>query len=611
MSSLGKGIPPETLQQIRDRIDIVDIVSRYVTLSKTGQNYKGLCPFHSEKTPSFSVSPTRQMFHCFGCGVGGDGISFLMKREGMEFIEVVRDLAQQAGVTIPESRSGRGDGRSSSDRERYEQMHALTASWFQGHLQSSASGNTARQYVEGRGIAPSTMEEFGLGYALPGWNGLSNHLMEKGFTQKEVVESGLVVPKEHDGQSSGRKFPYYDRFRDRIMFPIANARGRVIAFGGRTLNDQGTPKYINSPETSFFNKGRELYGLNKAREVVSQLDRLILVEGYFDVIALSQAGVKNVVAPLGTALTSGHVQSIRRMAKTVVLLFDGDAAGVSAVLRTLDLFLNTGIAVKVIVLPSGEDPDTFIRSKGIEPFVKLEADAPDLLEFAVGACLDRCNVESVEDRIRSADEVLRIIQKTSNPVEKDEYLRMISDRLGIRPQVLVERYPKVLASLGMRGKEKRPVAVSSKGSSIPKGSPEERELIRLLLQDALGPQHLEQLQPQMFKEPLYRRIMEIAFQYIGEGGTVDLEAFRTEALNDQESSHLVSKFSLADEDFENIEDHVKGCLESLKRKHLQITLDGLIVKLRLAEREQRKEDVDGLVVEIDRLRNQKAMLMVS
>ena len=529
----------------------------------------------------------------------------------MEFIEVVRDLAQQAGVTIPESRSGRGDGRTSSDRERYEQMHAVTASWFQGNLQTSESGNTARQYIEGRGIAASMMEEFGLGYALPGWNGLSNHLREQGFSQKEVLESGLVVPKEHDGQSSGRRFPYYDRFRDRIMFPIASARGKVIAFGGRTLNDQGTPKYVNSPETSFFNKGRELYGLNKAREMVSQLDRLILVEGYFDVIALSQAGVKNVVAPLGTALTSGHVQLMRRMAKTVVLLFDGDAAGVSAVLRTLDLFLNTGIAVKVIVLPSGEDPDTFIRSKGIEPFVKLEADAPDLLEFAVGACLDRCNVESVEDRIRSADEVLRIIQKTSNPIEKDEYLRMISDRLGIRPQVLVERYPKVLTSSAMRGKEKNPVAVSSTGRSIPKGNSDERELIRLLLQDALGAQHLEQLQPQMFKEPVYRRIMEIAFQYIGEEGMVDLEAFRTEALNDQESSHVVSKFSVVDDDFENIEDHVKGCLESLKRKHLQVTLDGLIVKLRLAEREQRKEDVDGLVVEIDRLRNQKAMLMVS
>ena len=610
MSSPGKSIPPETLQQIRDRIDIVDIVSRYVTLSKTGQNYKGLCPFHSEKTPSFSVSPTRQMFHCFGCGVGGDGITFMMKREGMEFMEVVRDLAQQAGVTIPEPRSGSREGRSSSDRERYEQMHALTASWYQRHLRTSDAGSTAREYVEKRGIAASTVEEFGLGYALPGWNSLSSHLMEKGFTQKEILASGLVVQKEKDGKSSGQKFPYYDRFRDRIMFPISNSRGRIIAFGGRALTDQGTPKYINSPETSFFSKGRELYGLEKARKAVSQFDRLILVEGYFDVIALSQAGVHNVVAPLGTALTSGHVQSIRRMAKTVVLLFDGDAAGVNAVLRTLDLFLNTGIAVKVIVLPSGDDPDTFIRTRGIEPFLKIEAAAPDLLEFAVGACLDRCKVESVEDRIRSADEVLRIIQKTNNPIEKDEYLRMVSDRLGIRPQVLVERYPKVLSSSAKRGKEKDSVAVSSQPRSAPKGNPEERELITLLLQDMLGAQHIEQLHPQMFKQPLYRRMMEIAFQHVGEEGTVELGAFRAEALEDQEVAHLVSQLTLVDYEYENIEDHVKGCLESLKRKHLQVALDGLIVKLRLAEREQRQEEVDGLVVEIDRLRNEKAMLMV-
>ena len=242
--------------------------------------------------------------------------------------------------------------------------------------------------------------------------------------------------------------------------------------------------------------------------------------------------------------------------------------------------------------------------------MKLEADA-QLLEFAVGACLDRCQVESVEDRIRSADEVLRIIQKTSNPIEKDEYLRMVSDRLGMRPQVLVERYPKILSSSGTRGKEKSPVAVSSQPKSVPKGSPEERELIMLLLQDALGAQHIEQLHPQMFKEPVYRQIMEVAFQHIGEEGTVDLEAFRAEALNDQECSHLVSKLTLIDYEYENIEDHVKGCLESLKRKHLQVALDELIVKLRLAEREQRKEEVDGLVVEIDRLRNQKAMLMVS
>lgn len=612
MSSLGKSIPPEVLQQVRDRIDIIDVVSRYVALSKTGQNFKGLCPFHAEKTPSFSVSPTRQMFHCFGCGAGGDAFAFLMKREGMEFIEVVREFAQQAGVSIPDRSGGGQRVGSSSHRERYEQLHALTATWFQHQLRTSDSGKDARQYLESRGMASSTIEEFGLGYALPGWNGLSAHLEKKGFTQEEAVRSGLVVAKEGDRQSRSQRYPYYDRFRDRIMFPIANARGQVIAFGGRVLHDQEMPKYVNSPETAFFTKGRALYGLEKARTSAAQLNRLILVEGYFDVIALSQAGVKNVVAPLGTALTSDHVQAIRRFSKTVVLLFDGDPAGVSAALRTLDLFLNTGLAVKVMVLPSGEDPDTFIRTQGVEAFMDLEARAPDLLEFAVGACLGHQRMNSVEDRVRSVDDVLRILQKTSNPVEKDEYIRLVSERLGIRQQVLVERYPALLPTSSiMRGKEKIRTVVSDSRVSVPKGNPEERDLMILLLQQKLDCRHMQQLQSVTFKEPAYQRIIEVALRHVGDEGSFDQEAFRADLLNDHDSSSLVANLTLTECEFDDVSSHIKGCLEALKRKHLQLALDELIVKLRLAERGQRKEEVDSLIVEIDRLRGEKAMLMVS
>ena len=611
MSSVGKSIPPEILQHIRDRIDLVDVISRYVTLSKAGQNFKGLCPFHSEKTPSFSVSPTRQMFHCFGCGVGGDAFTFLMKREGMEFVEVVREFAQQAGVSIPERSKGGQDFCSSSDRERYEQIHAATTSWYQHHLRTSESAKHARQYLENRGMASSTIEEFGLGYAPPGWNGLSSHLEKKGFTKEEIIRSGLVVTKEADGKTQGLKYPYYDRFRDRIIFPISTPRGRVVAFGGRVLSDQDNPKYLNSPETPFFTKGRALYGLEKARSSAAHLDRLILVEGYFDVITLSQAGVTNVVAPLGTALTSDHVQAVRRISKTIVLLFDGDTAGVNAVLRTFDLFLNTGLAVKVMVLPTGEDPDTFIRHQGVEAFTELEARAPDLLEFTVGACLESRKVESVEDRIRSADEVMRILQKTSNPVEKEEYLRIVSERLGIRQQVLLERYPALKASPPRYGKEKGRAVDSFRRVSAPKGSPEERDLIILLLQDSLEPQHFQELQSQMFKEPAYRKIIERALQYVGEEGALDQDAFRADLLSDQDSSPLVTNLSLLNCEFEDIPGHVKGCLDGLKRKHLQHALDDLISKLRLAEREKRQEEIDSLIVEIDKLRGQKAMLMVS
>jgi len=485
----GKGIPPEILQLIRDRIDVVDIVSRYVTLSKSGQNFKGLCPFHSEKTPSFSVSPTRQMFHCFGCGVGGDALTFLMKREGLDFIEAVSELAHQTGVSIPKPSKGNPDYRSSSERERYEQMYAVTASWFQQNLQASDLGKEARQYLENRGIASSVLEEFEIGYAEYQWNGLSSHLEKKGFTPGEVLQSGLVVTKETTGSSPNQRFPYYDRFRDRIMFPIANSRDRIVAFGGRSLNDQGIPKYLNSPETSFFSKGRTLYGMDKARKAAGQLDRLILVEGYFDVMALSQAGINNVVAPLGTAITSEHVQTIRRIAKTVVLLFDGDTAGVKAVLRTLDLFLNTGLTVKVMVLPEGDDPDTFVRRQGLEAFIQLEARASDLLDFAVGSCLERSKGESIADRVRGVDEVLQILQKTKNPVEKGEYIGLVSDRLGIRQDVLMERLPTALSSPSSRSKEKARVAVPEVRGSVPKGSPEERDLVVLMLHEKLDPQH--------------------------------------------------------------------------------------------------------------------------
>jgi DNA primase len=534
-----------------------------------------------------------------------------MNREGLGFMEVVSELAQQAGVSIPKHHQGNPDYRSSSERERYEQMYAITASWFQQNLHTAEVGKEARLYLKNRGIDSPVIEEFGIGYAEHQWNGLSIHLEKKGFTQGEVVRSGLVVTKESTGQSRHQRYAYYDRFRDRIMFPIANSRDRIVAFGGRSLNDQGTPKYLNSPETSFFSKGRMLYGLGRARKAASQLDRLFLVEGYFDVIALSQAGVHNVVAPLGTALTSDHVQTIRRLAKTVVLLFDGDTAGVNAALRTLDLFLNTGLTVNVMVLPKGDDPDTFIRRQGVEDFMELESRASPLLDFAVTTCLDQYQGDSVAERIRRVDEVLRILQKTSNPVEKAEYIGLVSDRLGIRQQVLMERFPTLLSPSSRRIKEKTREPVQDLRSAVPKGNPEERDLVILLLHEKLDPQHIQQLQSHMFQEPAYRRIIEMALGHGGNEGSLDFEAFRAEVFNTEDLAPVIAHLTLRECPFDNTSDHAKGCLDVLKRKQLKVALDELIVKLRLAEQEQRKEDVDRLILEIDRLRDQKAMLVVS
>ena len=611
MGSTTKGIPPETLQRIRDRIDMIDIVSRYVTLSKAGQNYKGLCPFHSEKTPSFTVNSVRQMFYCFGCGAGGDAFSFLMKHEGMGFMEAVRELGEQAGVTIVQDRSPLSGIKESFSRERYEHIHALAVSWFRDNLQSSQIGKGARDYLDKRGIRLESVETFGIGYASPGWNGLSRHLEKAGVTQEEMFKTGLVVKKDVDQRAQGQKQHHYDRFRQRIVFPISNLRGQVIAFGGRILEDEGTPKYLNSPETSYFSKGRSLYGLEKAREAASRLNRLLVVEGYFDVIALNQAGIKNAVAPLGTALTKDHINVLRRFVNTVHLVFDGDEAGMGAALRTLDLFINTGLTVKVLVLPSGDDPDTYIRSHGPEAFSALEEHAPLLLEYAVEACLKRQKADSVQDRVRCVDEVLRILQKVSNPIEKEEYAKSMSERLGIREQLLVNRYP----TLSVTSVKKSDRAEKTKGvpSSVivPKGRPEERDLVILLLQGKLESEHREKLRCEAFTEPVYRRIIEMGFRYTGSDGRIDLEALQSEALHDSELAPTLAQLTLSELPFEDIQSYIHGCLMTMERKHLQSTLHELIAKLRKAEQEQRNEEIESLNIQIDNLRGQKATLMTS
>ncbi|WP_447970683.1 DNA primase [Nitrospira sp. M1] len=606
---VGKGVPPETLQQIRDRIDLIDVISRYVTLTKTGQNYKGLCPFHSEKSPSFSVSPSRQMFHCFGCGVGGDAFTFLIKREGLGFMEAVQELAKLGGVPLVlDSRGGRDD-QAHSRRERYQHIHAVAAEWFHANLMDKERGKVARHYLEQRGMSEETLETFGVGYAPAGWSGLLDKLEKVGVSRDDMFQSGLVIKKEersYEGKSGGQG---YDRFRDRIMFPISNHRGQVIAFGGRGLTDEHMPKYLNSPETPLFAKGQTLYGFHKTREAASRLNRLVLVEGYFDVLALYQAGVQHVAAPLGTALTADHVHTIRRIVKTVLLFFDGDAAGVRAALRTLDLFLNTGLTVKVMELSPGDDPDTYIRSQGSEALLQLEARAPTLLDFAIQASLKDHKGASIEERVRCVDEILRILQKTNNPIEKEERIQLVSERLGIREQTLMDRYP-MLRAKPTRSSERTKDSPTKPAlpRSLPKGSPEERDIVVLALQGVLTFQHIQQLRIEMFRVPEYRKTMELIFEHINADGQIDMESLCAEALQDDEFGPIVTQLTLRDAHFDDHVSHFQECLATLERQHIQYTLNELISQLRVAEQGQRSEDIQGLMEQINELRGKKAAL---
>jgi len=320
------GIPPTTLQQIRDTVDIVDVVSRYVTLSKTGQNFRGLCPFHNEKTPSFTVNASRQMYYCFGCGKGGDVFSFLMNRERMDFVEAVKELAQQVNIEIPQFSFSHSSQNDRAQRKTLENLNALAGTWFQRNLHDATQGRGALNYLQNRGLTLNTLEEFGVGYALPSWDALSQYLQRQGGKVQELIQAGLVVAKEGRGHEGDMRKGCYDRFRDRVMVPIRDLRGTVTAFGGRQLGE-GTPKYLNSPETVIYSKARTLYGLNLSKQAIRQAGYAVLVEGYFDLAQALQAGITPVVASCGTAVNEQQVRLLKRFTAKVIVSFDPDPAG--------------------------------------------------------------------------------------------------------------------------------------------------------------------------------------------------------------------------------------------------------------------------------------------
>lgn len=602
--SLGL-IPQDIIEQVKDRIDILDVVSGYVTLSKAGQHFKGLCPFHSEKTPSFTVSSSRQIFHCFGCGAGGNVFSFLMKIEGTSFPETVRELARKAGIAVPEAAPGGRPSPDGGSREKLERLNEAAQAWFVRNLHEGEGGASARAYLDERGMGQATLHTFGFGYAPQAWDGLLKHLLKEGFTLPDLVAGGLITQKESGGRNPKDVSGYYDKFRQRVMFPICDLRKKVIGFGGRILGE-GMPKYLNSPETPLFNKGRALYLLEKARESAGKLDRLVIVEGYFDAIALHQAGITNVVATLGTALTPDHVRTIRRYVTKVVLLFDPDEAGVRAALRTLDLFVDSGIGVTVVSLPGGDDPDTFIRKQGPEVFARLQEQAPSLLDFSVAHSLEKAGSSSIEDRIRSVDEILRILQKTSHRLAKEECLKLVAERLGINQSRLIERYPELIAREERKGSRKPAAPVPSAPAGPFKGSPEERDLAFLLLQGRLRAEHVQALDAAAFSVPACRRLAELGLKHRGKDGRVLVRAVLDEAMTDEACAPLATQLSLMEQQYDDEETHIRGCLELLGRKQREAAERDLIARLRAAEREGRLEEWRNLNAQLKDMHVQKA-----
>ena len=415
-------INDETIEKVRDLADIVKVVSDYVPLKKAGANYVGLCPFHNEKTPSMTVSESKQFFHCFGCGEGGDAVTFIMKRENLAFPEAIRFLAEKLGVPIEET--GTKDPNIAEKRDKLYEINREAARFFLNNL---TRNEKALNYLYKRNISDKLIKQFGLGYSLDSWDSLYKHLLSKGYQNDEMETLGLIGKRSNnDG--------YYDKFRNRIMYPIIDTRSRVIGFGGRVL-DETMPKYLNSKETPIFNKGNHIYGLNLLNKL-SDRKRIVLVEGYMDVIALFSNKINYGVASLGTALTENQAKLLKRYGENVYICFDSDLAGINATNKAIEILLKEEINPKIITLPGYKDPDDYLRGEGLEKFESRINQALTQVDFKIHINKQKYNINEAEGKIKFTIEIAKVIKALKSPIEKDVYIDKISKEIGISKEAI-------------------------------------------------------------------------------------------------------------------------------------------------------------------------------
>lgn len=451
------------IEEIKSRVDIVELASEYLTLKKAGRNFIALCPFHQEKTPSFTVNRDKQIFYCFGCGEGGNVITFLMKIADKTFPEAIKILAEKTGVVLPPMLSNKEDRQRNSLKEGIIDLNLKAAQHFSRNLFSGA-GKIARDYLQNRGISEDTIKQFRLGFSPDTWRSLTDYIESSGSSLKMAEQAGLII--------SGKEGSYYDRFRGRIIFPIENIFGEIVAFGGRIL-DKGEPKYLNSPESPVYIKGKNLYGLNKTKEEIRKKGFALIVEGYFDLISLFNAGIENVVATLGTALTQEHLDLLRRYTIDVVALFDPDEAGKKALDRSLELFLSTRMRARALILPGGYDPDDYIKKYGKDKLDALIAHSPTISDYYIDNVLG--SGRTFEDKRDMTTTAMEFISKIDDKIEKNLFIKRIAEKLGINEEL----FKKELYKKGVQIKSK---ATEEKQNIKSQINPLELNLIRLLVE---------------------------------------------------------------------------------------------------------------------------------
>lgn len=577
-------IPDAVIRQIQDRLDIVEVVGNYLPLRRAGRNFKGCCPFHLEKTPSMMVSPDKQIYHCFGCGAGGNVIGFVMKFEKKDFREAIEALADQVGIEIPKDKPV--NPAQEERTQLFVKANTLAADFYNSFL-SKKEAEKAAVYLNKRGLDAETIKSFKLGYAPEAWDAF--YSFAKSQVPEAILEkAGLIIARK---DASG----FYDRFRGRVMFPILDARGICIAFGGRVMDDS-VPKYMNSPETEIYSKGRNLYGMFQAKTAIRDDDFAMVVEGYMDLIACHQAGVKNVVASLGTALTSDQARLIRRYTKNVFILYDADKAGESATLRGLEIFLEEGMEVKIVRLPDGHDPDSFIQQFGVAHFKEAVSQAKNLFEYKLALLKTQFDAKTSEGRVKIANDLVSLFSKVQNEIQKSAWIRELAEELSISEQALTLEMQK--------SRNTGRTETAQKPSPRKISSTEIAPLEKLLLGLALDSEEFavvlrNEVDLSDFENQVSKRIMS---QFLE---TAPSRSLAGELMNffreDTEAVELISKVSA---DVEVLADKRKvfsDCVVQMRRQRIRHEREELMSQMTMADRAGDMNRVNEFMMQLNEL----------
>lgn len=586
--------PQSFIDDLRRQADIVRVIQDYVALKKKGTNWMACCPFHQEKTPSFSVSPSKDIFFCFGCQKGGSVFNFVMEIERVSFPEAIKIVAEKSNVPLPVMVEDLKFETRRKEADEVIELNTWALEWWESQLdQNNGEARSARDYLASRQISDETRRAFRLGFALDSWDALSTHLKQRGATSGQIERSGLVVKKDTGG--------FYDRFRGRLIFPVLDPQGRAIAFGGRTLQPDGEPKYLNSPETAAYTKGRHLYGLNLTRDEIRRRKFAILVEGYLDLIVPYQFGVRNIVASLGTALTPEQAKLLGRFARKVVVNYDGDSAGVKAAMRAIETLLAADFEPKVLVLPSGTDPDEFIRAHGVEAYHERRGIALPHIQFVLDQAVRDRNLLRPADKAAAVEEALPFVRAVRNGIQKREYFDIVMDALRVEEPALRRELWQTVKATSPSGLDVRQAVVRATGANP---TVAERRLLELVVQDQrLRRTILPRMEAADYEDLPTASIFRALIEIDEEGGAVDFTSLAAKTEDDPLAAEFIASILMAEsqraegDDADETMSTAESCLYTLRLMTVDRRINELRAEQATAERQGDTERRDRLAVE--------------